>query len=165
MNKIIRVIVLAGLVALGFWVWTRLFPDPKQVIRNRLNQAARLASFAPGEGNFSRAFNVKKLGALFSDDAKILVDVPEMETREFGLDEMIQALMGAKRLGNGLKVKFIDPNIQLDAGAGSALVDLTVEAKLGGQNDSIVQEMKFTLKKIKGDWLITRVETVNTLKP
>jgi hypothetical protein len=53
----------------------------------------------------------------------------------------------------------------LDAGAGTALVYLPVEAKLGGQNDSIVQEMKFTLKKIKGDWLITRVETVNTLKP
>ena len=29
----------------------------------------------------------------------------------------------------------------------------------------IAQELKFTMKKINGDWLITRIETVKTLKP
>jgi hypothetical protein len=165
MNKIFRVIMLAAVAALGLWVWTLLFPNPKHVIGNRLNQLARLASFSPGEGTLSRAFDVKRLGGLFSDDAQILVDVPALETHEFGRDEMMQDLLAAKKLGNGLKVKFIDPNIELGTGAESALVDLTMEAKFGGESDLVVQELKFTMKKIKSDWLITRVETVNTLKP
>ena len=78
MNKFLRVILLAVLVALGVWVWTILFPDPKQVIRNRINKVARLASFSPGQGNLSRTLNVEKLGALFSEDAQIVVDVPEL---------------------------------------------------------------------------------------
>jgi hypothetical protein len=45
----------------------------------------------------------------------------------------------------------------------SAVADLTVEAKVSGERDPIVWEMKFTLRKTDGQWLITRVETVRTL--
>ncbi len=45
----------------------------------------------------------------------------------------------------------------------SAVADFTVEARAGGDPDLIVQEMKFTLRKIDGQWLITRVETIRTL--
>jgi hypothetical protein len=45
----------------------------------------------------------------------------------------------------------------------SAVADLTVQANISGEPDPIVQEMKFTLRKIDGRWLITRVETVRTL--
>ena len=40
---------------------------------------------------------------------------------------------------------------------------LTVDADVSGQRDDIVQEMKFTLQKISGRWLITHVETIHTL--
>jgi hypothetical protein len=165
MNKILRLILLAVLVAVGFWVWTILFPDPQKVIRKRLNKVAQLASFSPNEGNLTRAFDVKKLGAMFSDDAQIHVDVPEFEPHVFTRDEMTQALMAAKRLGDGLHAEFVGINVELGSGGDSALANLTLKAKINGQNDLIVQEFNFTLKKIKGDWLITRVETVNTLKP
>ena len=57
-------------------------------------------------------------------------------------------------------------NIEMGAGNDSAIVDLTLKAKVPGETDLIVQELKFTLKKSDGGtWYITRVETVKTLKP
>ena len=77
----------------------------------------------------------------------------------------MQAAMGAKSVTTGIKAEFIDMNIELGSGNLSALVDLTLKAKVNGESDMIAQELKFTMKKINGDWLITRIETVKTLKP
>ena len=46
----------------------------------------------------------------------------------------------------------------------SAVADLTAKAAVPGQKDFEVQEMKFVLKKINGEWLITRAETVKTFR-
>ena len=54
MKNLLRLILLALLIAVGFWVWNILFPNPQKIIRHRLNKLAQLASFAPNEGNFSR---------------------------------------------------------------------------------------------------------------
>jgi hypothetical protein len=44
------------------------------------------------------------------------------------------------------------------------LADLTAEARISGESDLFVQEMKFTLRKDGSRWLITRVQTVQTLQ-
>jgi hypothetical protein len=62
-----------------------------------------------------------------------------------------------------LKVKFPDINVTVAPDKQSAVADLTVEANISGERDPMVQEMKFTLQKIDGKWLITRVETVRTI--
>ncbi len=166
MNKLPRVILFVVALALGAWVWTICFPNPRQVITNRLNRVAQLASFTPDEGNISRIANVQKLSQYFAEDVQVFVDIPGFESHTFSRrDELMQVALAAKRLGNGLRAEFLDPNIEMGAGNQSALVDLTLKAKVPGENDMIVQELKFTMKKIKGDWLITRVETVRTLKP
>ena len=78
-------------------------------------------------------------------------------------EEITQAaLIGRSRAG-GLQVKFPDINITVAPDKQSAVADLTVEANISGEHDSMVQEMKFTLQKTDGQWLITRVETVRTL--
>src|SRR6185437_2531865 len=64
---------------------------------------------------------------------------------------------------SSLKVELLDPNLALSPDKQSAVVDLTARVKLPEERDFIVQEMKFTLKKINGAWLIIRVETVRTL--
>jgi hypothetical protein len=60
-------------------------------------------------------------------------------------------------------VEFPDVNVTVAPDKQSATADLTVKAQAGGDRDSIWQEMKFTLQKTGGKWLITRVETVRTL--
>jgi len=166
MNKLRRLLLIAVVIGIGFWVWTAWFTNPKQVIKNRLNQVARLASFEPNEGAISRLAKIQRLGLLFAEDVQVMVDIPGYEAHTFSRrEEVMQVVMASPRLGNGLSAQFLDMNIQLGSGDQSALVELTLEAKINGESDILAQEMKFTLKKIKGDWLITRVETVKTLKP
>lgn len=166
MKKLSNIILLLVLLGLGYWLWTVFFPNPQQVIRNRLDKVARLASFSPGEGNISRVSKIQRLGLLFADDVEVMIDVPGADIQTIkSRQELMQAAMAAPRFASGLKAEFLDMNIELGSDAQSAIVDLTLKAKVTGETDLIVQELKFTMKKIKNDWLITRVETVKTLKP
>ena len=63
---------------------------------------------------------------------------------------------------HGLTVEFLDINVTVGPDQKSAVANLTAKAKVPGE-DFMVQELKFTLKKIQGAWLILRVETVKTL--
>jgi hypothetical protein len=71
--------------------------------------------------------------------------------------------MMAAHLSGGLTVKFPDINVTVDPDQQSAQADITVEAQAPGEQDMTVQEMRFTLRKLDGKWLITRVQTVRTL--
>ena len=62
-----------------------------------------------------------------------------------------------------LKVQCLEPVIALGADQKSAIVDLTIRAETAGDKYLVVQEMKFTMKEVDGEWLILRVETVKTL--
>ena len=84
----------------------------------------------------------------FSEDVQVVVDVPGSSIHTLaGREELTQAAMAAKSMSNGLKVEFLDPNIDLNQGGESALVDLTLKAKPGNDSDLIVQELKLTFKK------------------
>ncbi|HWF17805.1 MAG TPA: hypothetical protein VG754_00975, partial [Verrucomicrobiae bacterium] len=76
MNKVFKIFLLLALLGLGYWLWTVLFPNPQQVIRNRLNKLASLASFSSDDGNISRVAKIQRLGALFADNVQITIDVP-----------------------------------------------------------------------------------------
>lgn len=166
MKNLSKIILLLVLVALGYWLWTILFPNPQQVISNHLNKLAHLASFSAGEGNISRVSKIQRMGGLFADDVEISIDIPGADIQTIkGREELMQDALAARRFANGLNAEFLDMNIELGSEKQSAIVDLTLKAKATGENDLIVQELKFTMKKIKNDWLITRVETVKTLKP
>ena len=80
-----------------------------------------------------------------------------------GRDEITQAAMGARSGVSALKVEFLDVTVIVGPDRQSAVADLTAKAQVPGDKDFTVQELKFTLKKMDGEWLITRVETVKTL--
>ena len=156
--------MLAALVALGVWMWTVLFPSPEKVIRKRLVGLANAASFSSDEGNLVRLAGAQSLGGFFSVDVQVDIDVPgHVQERLMSRQEIVQAAMAARSTVAALKVKFPDINITVAPDKQSAVADLTVEARVSGQPDLIVQEMKFTLRKTDGKWLVTRVETVRTL--
>lgn len=165
MKIFIRLCLVAVLLALGYWLWTVCFPSPEKVIRKRLAKVARLASFNSNEGMIAKAANANELAGCFSLDAEIAVDVPgEAEGSISGRGEITRMAMAARSSAKGLAVKLLDPNIKLAADKTEATVDLTGEARAPGNSDIFVQELKFFFRKIEGDWLIVRVETVRTLK-
>jgi hypothetical protein len=60
-------------------------------------------------------------------------------------------------------VQCLDPVVTLGADRKSAIVELTIRAETAGDKYLVVQEMKFTMREVEGEWLILRVDTVKTL--
>ena len=164
MKIVIRIVWLGVLTALGVWLWTMLFPSPQKIIRQRLEAVARRASFAPDEGTLARMASAESLAGYFSTNVEINLDVPgHLQHTILGRSEITQAALAARSAASSLNVKFLDVNVTLAPDRQSAVADFTVEAHVSGDQDLVVQEMKFTLRKISGQWLITRVETIRTL--
>ena len=105
----------------------------------------------------------QKVGDFFSNSVEINIDLPgHQQHATLSRDDIIQAMQGVNASG-GLKVKFPDISVMVNPDGETAQADVTVEAQAPSEQDMIVQEMKFTLRKIDGKWLITRVQTVRTL--
>jgi hypothetical protein len=165
MKHLLRLILLAAVIAAGLWSWTVLFPSPEKVIRNRIVKLASLASFSSHESNIARVANIERLGTFFAENIEVVIDVPGVETHTFTRrEELQQAAMQARSVVGALKVEFPDIHTTLAPDKQSAVADVTLKAKVSGQNDLIVQELAITFNKTNRDWLITRVETVKTLR-
>jgi hypothetical protein len=127
-------------------------------------EVAQAASFQSNEGPLAKVNNTAKFAGYFSSDVEIIVDVPGRSRQTFsGRDELFQAANAARVAIGALSVEFLDITVTLGEDRTSAVVELTGRAKIPADKDFIVQELKFLLKKIGGDWLIQRVETVKTL--
>jgi len=164
MKIVLRFVLLAALVVLGVWLWFILFPGPEKIIRQRLTKLARTASFSSGESALARLAAAEDLAGCFATNVEVDINVPgRLRHTLIGRADIQQAALGARTRLSGLKATFPDINIAVAPDKQSAVVDLTLEVKVAGESDSIVQEMKFTFQKTDDGWLITRVETVRTL--
>ena len=164
MKIVFRLVLFAALLALGVWLWFVLFPGPEKVIRNRLTELARTASFSSGESDLTKLAAAQGLACFFATNVEINIDVPgRIQHTLMGRDEIKEAALGARSNLSGLKVTFPDITITIAPDKLSAVADLTVEATVSGERDPIVQEMKFTFQKSDDGWLIARIETVRTL--
>ena len=162
---LLRLGLLAGLVALGFWGWHVLFPGPEQVIRRRLNELARAATIAPNESPLARLYNAQKLAGFFTPDVEVMVDVPGYSLHTFsGRDNLIEAATGARSTFGSLTVELVDIEVSMNSDKRSARVDLTAKVNRPGESTPQPQELKVDFKKIDGEWLIDRAETVRPLR-
>lgn len=165
MRIVIRLVLLAALAALGWWLWTVCFPSAERVIYKKMASLADTVSFSADAGNLTRAAKASNFIGYFSVDAEIAVDTPELGAHTLSSrDDIREAGNGAFAALPGLKVSFLDTTVAVAADKQSAEVSCTVKVVVGGEKDYGVQEMHFQFKKIDGDWLITRAETVKTLR-
>jgi hypothetical protein len=127
---------------------------------------AREFSFSGQEGMLSRAAQSQKLAGYFGREVSVTVDLPELRSYEsMSRDEIARFALMLRSSPNvrSLKVQCLDPVINLGADRKSAVVELTIRAETDGDNYLVVQEMRFTMKEVEGEWLILRVDTVRTL--
>lgn len=163
MKVVLRWLLVAALVALGVWLWLVFFPSPQKVIRHRLDELARTASFSGNESDLARLAAAHSLAGFFATNVEVNLDVPGRLRHTFlGREEIMQAALAARSQAGTLSVQFPDINVTVAPDRQSAVADLTVEAKVPGESDPVVQEMKFSFQKTDGQWLITRIETVRT---
>jgi hypothetical protein len=160
----LRFILLAALVALGFWGWHFWFPSPEQVIRRSLAELARNASFSSNETPLAKLYNAQALGKFFTADVQITFDAPGASgSTVSGRDQLLERAMGARSAISGLKVEFPDIAVTIGPEKESAIVDITAKARVEGERDSYLQELRVTFRKSGRQWLIRKVETVKTL--
>ena len=164
MKIIFRLALLAAAVALGFWLWTVFFPSPEKVVRQRIASLAATATFSASDGNITRASKASNLFGYFSTDAEISLEVMGYPAATLsGRDEIREAAARGFAGLTTLKVEFLDVSVRLGPDKQTADVSCTARVNAGDKKDFGVQEMHFHLKKVDGDWLITRAETVKTL--
>jgi hypothetical protein len=164
MKMIFRLVAFGALIALGIWLWLLLFPGPEKIIQKQLAKLAQAVSFSATEGNLAKLAAAQKVAGFFSANVEVNVNVPGHERQIFaGREEITQAAMATRSALNSLAVKFPDVNVTLAPDKNSAVADVTLEASVSGQPDLVVEEMKFTLEKSAGKWLIKKIETVRVL--
>jgi ketosteroid isomerase-like protein len=164
MQKSLRILCAAALIGLGVWVWQVFFPSAEKAIRSRLAELARTASFKPADGTVPKTLKAQKLPEFFTADAVILLDARGFRPQKIsGREEIQQQVTGAMHFLQGLHVEFLDINLTFDPDKRSAIANLTGKAIVDGERDFYVLELNFMLKKVDGEWLIYRVETVKTI--
>ena len=166
MKIAVRVLLLVALIGGGIWLWMHFHPGPEKAIRRRLADMAEQISFQSGEGMVAKAMRSEKLASYFAREVSLMIDLPEISSHEsMSRDEISKFALALRSTPyfRSLKVQCIDPVITLGADHKSAMVDLTIRAETAGDKYLVVQEMKFTMKEVEGEWLILRVETVKTL--
>lgn len=160
-----RLLLLIVAGALAAWAWVALHPGPERLIRRQLEGVARAASFGPNQGYLSKLSGAESLADFFSTNVEIKIDVAgRPERRMSGREEIQQAALASRGSVQSLSVAFPDMTIIVNADKASAVADVTLQAKVAGEPDMIVQEVKITLLKIDRRWLIVKVETVRTLQ-
>jgi len=166
MKTAVRVLLLALVIGGGIWLWMYFHPGPEEAIRRRLADVAQEISFKSDEGMVAKAMHSQKLAGYFARDVSLMIDLPEIASHEsMSRDEIAKFALALRSTPyfRSLKVQCLDPVITLGADKKSAMVDLTIRGETAGDKYLVVQEMKFTMKQVEGEWLILRVETIKTL--
>lgn len=165
MKIALRVVLPVILGALGFWLWTVLFPSPQKIVLKRIASLAATATVSASDGTITRAAKVSSLIGYFSTDAEIHIDVQGVATHTIsGRDEIREAAAGGFTHVNSLKVEFDDATARVAPDKQGAEVSCTMRVSARNEKDFGIQELHFQFKKIDGDWLITQIETVKTLQ-
>lgn len=161
----LKLVLAAALVGFAVWLWIFLHPSPEERIRARFAEIARLVSVTADNNNLSRLSAARGLADAFSRDAQISVHVPEVRSFEVeGRDDIFNSASGVLSSIPAMNVEFLDLNILMGPGKKLAEVELTAKISFPREKDFLPQELKCSLKDIDGEWLITRVETVEVLR-
>jgi hypothetical protein len=162
-TRFFRLVLIAAVIGLGIYGWRLFFPNPEQVIRNRLGELAKAASFSSKEGDLARAWNASLLADYFTPDVQVRVEMPGSWHTINGRDELLRAALGVRSTVASLTVEFPDIKVTVAPDRASAVVILTAIGKVPGDRDFYLQELRMRLTKVKRDWLINQVETIRTL--
>jgi len=159
----VRVVLIILFAALGIWAWNIFFPSPGKVIRRELTELARLATYNSKTGDVDKMLNAKKMANLCTPDVELSIDTSGYRQHVAGRDELLSALVFVRGQLSEMSVQFYDMEVSLAPNREMAVVDLTLRGRIPTDKDLIVQECKFTMKKVGRTWLIRKIETVKTL--
>jgi len=158
MKTAVRLVLLGLVLALGYWAWTFFFPSPKKIIRQHLEQMAKLASFTEREGALAKLANGQKLAAFFDEHVEFRVEAPGMENHTFeSRSDLTEAIIAARNVARSVHVELFDISVEVTPGNQEAIANAAMRGDLSGQKDALVEQLKFNFKKKDGQWLVSAV--------
>lgn len=164
MKKVLKIISIGVLLALGIWIYRIFFPGDEKLIRALLAEVAQSAAVKPNENPLFKIAGANKLVGFFSPDAVLKLEVAGVDTHMLDTpDDLRQAVTAARASLQEAKFQLHEVQVNVEPGSQSATAQFVVAAYLNGGGDPMVQELKMQLKKIDRHWKISRVETVKTL--
>jgi ketosteroid isomerase-like protein len=164
MKTAFRLVLLAAVAVLGFWLWNVLFPGPEKLIQRKIFKLAATVTVSASDSNLVRAAKAANLVDFFTPDAEISINVPDLPSHNWsGREEIRETALAGFASVRTLNVQFLDLTVRLGADRQTADVNCTAKVNAGDSKDYGVQEMHFQFKKVDGTWLISRAETVKTL--
>jgi len=157
------VAILVAVLA-GISVYRQLFPPAELAIKNRLLALASLASFSPNEAPLARMANASRLVDFFARDIDIrLSEAPPGLARLSGRGNLREVILGARSQAQRISVHFPDLQVAVDPDGQSATARLTAVVEVNGEANTMVQELKLSLRKEGGTWLVARIESLKAL--
>jgi len=158
LKRVVQFIILAGVLTLGFWFFRMLFPNDADVVRKRLATMAAEASFDTNEGAFTKISKAGKLAACFTVDAEINVKPwGRHEVVVNGRTEIRQAAVGARSAVEALKITVEGTEVTIADDRETARVFLSLIARSSFQEEPWTGGMEVQMRRVEGDWLISRV--------
>lgn len=163
MRLAIRLVFLAIAIGLCVGLWIYLHPAPQEAIRRQLVALAKTATLKKTESNIPAALRADDFADFFGREVALNMEPRVWFPDSIERSEIARFMLGIRTTYRSLDVKILDPVITVGADQKSAIVELTVNVAGEGDQHLLVQEMKFTMKEVEGNWLIIRAETVRTL--
>ena len=163
MKIAIRLVLLALAIGLCVWLWIYLHPTPQEAIRRQLVALAKSATLEKREGNIPAGLRANEFSEFFGREVALNMEPRAWFPDSVERSEMAKVMLSIRTTYRSLDVKILDPVITVGADQKSAIVELTINVAGDHDRHLLVQEMKFTMKEVDGNWLILRVETVRTL--
>jgi hypothetical protein len=163
--RLVNLLLIAAACGIGVFLWLHFFPNEEKRIRKCLDGLAEAVSFSAGGSLAATAVASERLRDLLAPEVAVDVEMPGGGHESMsGRAEIVQAAMGVRQHLRGLKVEFLDVQIQLEPDDNRALCSLTAKATQPGDRDFVVQEMKLEFVKQDGQWRLLKAAAIRTLK-
>lgn len=147
-------IALAVLAALA----VKFFPTNERMIRNRLASLADTVSIRPGESQLARLAKASQVVEFFTPDATL--EVKDVNISLTSREDLREAMLAARANLREADIGFEGVHLKFPEEKSLATAYVMAVARLNQDTNALVQELKMTLRKIEGRWLISRVESV-----
>lgn len=156
-------LAVGALVCAGF-LWLG-WPSPERALRRQLQEMAELLSFQANEPPLNALGEINRLCAHLTPDVEVQIEARGFGRRTVrGREEIREGLRAYRQRFNGARVEFPDIRVELAPDRLSAVVYVTVEARLPGESDVWLQEMKLWFRRDGRQWQLARAETLQPLR-
>jgi hypothetical protein len=161
-KRLWQFILIAGLVAGGYFLWQWTHPTPEKAIQKQMEKLAETLTAKPGEGNFARVAAINKTLSFFTPNVYINGEgIPQVNESIQGQTELQQALFVARSRLDGA-ITFHEVHVIVGPEKMNARVNFHAVARLSGQNEPYSQDLRAEFANVDGKWLISRVDPIGT---